>query len=531
MSAHIGSQISKFAVSLLFIVSMASDAMSAQVTTEWIARYNGLSNGYDSPSAIAVDAVGNVYVTGSITAAGGATDYATIKYDPDGNELWAVMYNGPGDFNDYSLALAVDQEGNAYVTGESTGSDGFCDIATIKYDTDGNALWMARYNGPASGWDYASAIAVDPSGNIYVAGYQTRADGTSDSDWVTVKYDKDGRQLWVATYDGPAGGSDRAVAIALDAAGHVYVTGASTGSDGTSDYATIKYDTEGNELWTARYGFSNWQDFPAALAVDTLGNVYVTGNSQAPFNPQNLNSINSDYSTVKYDVNGNLLWVARYNGPGSSFQSSIDAAIDIAVDADGHVYVTGRSERTGPTMDYTTIKYDVSGNELWVARYSGVRSNGLNVPVKIALDSAGNVYVTGYSSGADGPLDYATVEYDSNGSELWVARYNGLGDGSDSPIAMTVDASQNVYVTGLSDGLGTSADYATVKLKVDTNSVSGTENGGNGGDSVCFLETTYNHYPVPPVRIIVLAAFGCVVYLIQIGRRFSAHFQDRVDNL
>jgi hypothetical protein len=511
--------LSNLSVFLFFITSMASGVVSAQVTTEWATRYNGPINGYDSPSGMAVDDVGNVYVTGSIPGAGGASDYATVKYDPDGNELWAVMYNGPGDFNDYALAIAVDKAGNTYVTGESTGSDGFYDFATIKYDTDGNALWVARYNGPANGWDHAVAITVDPSGNVYVAGYRTGVDGTSDSDWVTVKYDKDGSQLWVTTYDGPAGGSDGAVAIALDAAGFVYVTGTITGSDGTSDYATIKYDTDGNELWVATYGFSNWQEFSAALAVDTLSNVYVTGNSQTPFNPQDPNSTNSDYATVKYDANGNLLWVARYNGPGSSFQSSIDAAVDIAVDAAGHVYVTGRSERAGPTMDYTTIKYDVSGSELWVARYSGVGSNGLNVPVKIALDSAGNIYVAGYSSGSGVTLDYATVEYDSNGNELWVARYNGPSNESDSPVALAVDASQNVYVTGLSVGSGTSADYATVKLKVDTGGGSGGGSGSQGGSDACFIETTSGSYLPPHPWILVLAALICIAGLTQMARR------------
>jgi uncharacterized protein YfiM (DUF2279 family) len=470
---------------------ITSEFAFAQAAEAWVSRYNGPINGNDYASGLAVDDAGNVYVTGTTTGSGGAGDYATVKYDANGNQLWSMTYNGPGDFNDYALAIVVDKAGNAYVTGESTGLDGFYDFATIKYDTDGNTLWVARYNGPVGGWDYAVAIALDRSNNVYVTGYQTDVDGTSNSGYVTVKYDTGGNQLWVATYNGLSSGADRAVAIAIDAAGYVYVTGSSAGLNGTSDYATIKYDADGNELWVARYSFSNWQKFPAALAVDIAGYVYLTGYTVAPFNPQDPNSTNSDYATVKYDANGNEMWVARYNGPGSSFYSSIDTAVDIAVDAAGHVYVTGQSESAGPSVDYTTIKYDGNGSELWVVRYEGI-GNGLNFPVKLALDAKGYIYVTGYSGGSNGSPDYATVKYDANGNELWVDRYNGTGNRSDTPVALTVGASDNAYVTGSSDGLGTFSDYATIKLPSDNSGSSGNDRGSIGGDSSgCFIETAF----------------------------------------
>jgi len=225
--------------------------------------------------------------------------------------------------------------------------------------------------------------------------------------------------------------------------------------------------------------------------VDIAGYVYLTGYTVAPFNPQDPNSTNSDYATVKYDANGNEMWVARYNGPGSSFYSSIDTAVDIAVDAAGHVYVTGQSESAGPSVDYTTIKYDGNGSELWVVRYEGI-GNGLNFPVELALDAKGYIYVTGYSGGSNGSPDYATVKYDANGNELWVDRYNGTGNRSDTPVALTVGASDNAYVTGSSDGLGTFSDYATIKLPSDNSGSSGNDRGSIGGDSSgCFIETAF----------------------------------------
>ena len=131
---------------LLFSVT-ASEVASAQFKEEWVARYNGTGE------ALALDAAGNVYVTGSCFGADGTYDYATIKYDSNGNELWVARYNGPGNGDDLASALAVDAMGNVYVTGYSSGSvdPSSLNYATIKYDFNGNELWVARYNGLGNG--------------------------------------------------------------------------------------------------------------------------------------------------------------------------------------------------------------------------------------------------------------------------------------------------------------------------------------------------------------------------------------------
>ncbi|MBA3725750.1 MAG: SBBP repeat-containing protein, partial [Armatimonadetes bacterium] len=100
--------------------------------------------------------------------------------------------------------------------------------------------------------------------------------------------------------------------------------------------------------------------------------------------------------------------------------------------------------------------------EAWVARYSGP-VNGNDAAYALAMDAAGNVYVTGWSWGGGTSFDYATIKYDSNGNQLWVARYNGTGNYSDEAYALAVDAAGNVYVTGASVGAGTSYDYATIE--------------------------------------------------------------------
>ncbi len=416
----------------------------------WVARYNGPGNGPDYACSMAVDGGGNAYVTGWSAGSGTSFDYATVKYDASGTELWAARYNGPVNNSDQASSIALDGGGNAYVTGLSAGSGTSYDYATIKYDASGNELWAARYNGLENSNDYARSIAVDGGGNAYVTG-ESNGSGTS-YDYATVKYDASGNQLWVARYNGPGNSTDDAYSIALDGGGNIYVTGFSYGSGTSNDYATVKYDASGNELWAARYnGPANNTDQAYSIAVDGGGNAYVTGKSYG-------SGTSYDYATIKYDASGNQLWVARYNGPGNGD----DGANSIAVNGGGNAYITGWSLGSGTSYDYATVKYDASGNQLWAARYNGP-ANSADAAYSIAVDGSGNACVTGHSAGSGNYDDYATIKYDASGNQLWVARYNGPGNDNDGAHSIAVDGGGNAYVTGESKGSGTSYDYATVK--------------------------------------------------------------------
>jgi uncharacterized delta-60 repeat protein len=395
---------------LVFVCILIPILSSAQTVQEmWTARYNGTGNYYDKANAIAVDASGNVYVTGESKGNGSSDrDFVTVKYNSTGNVVWVARYNGPGNDDDRAVAIAVDVNGNVYVTGESKGSTSNLDYTTIKYDTNGNQLWMARYNGPANSEDIAHGIALDASGNVYVTG-ESKGSNTN-IDYATVKYSPSGSQLWVKRYNGPVSYQDSAYAIAVDVNGNVYVTGESKGNGSCTDYATIKYDFNGNQLWVKRYnGSANYYDTAYSIAIDSSGNIFVTGKSKT--------RSYYDYATVKYDSNGNQKWVKTYNGTGNGD----DIAYAIAVDSSGNVYVTGESKGSGwADRDYATVKYDNDGNVLWIARYNGPGNND-DSAYAIAVDSSGNVYVTGESKGSGwADRDYATVKYDNDGNVLWI---------------------------------------------------------------------------------------------------------------
>lgn len=434
----------------------------SQGAEQWVRRHDELGNATESVTAFVVDVAGNVYVTGSTIHSGGA-DYLTIKYNPSGAKEWTVIYDGPGHGQDNANAIAVDAAGNAYVTGSSRGLNVRLDYATIKYDANGAQQWVARYDAVQVN-NRARAVAVDAAGNVYVTGSSTDPDFITR--FITIKYNNDGVEQWINSYLGPAFGYGAATELAIDSVGNVYVAGTSDGVGTSRDYATIKYDAAGVEQWVARYnGLGNDFDEASDLAVDAAGNVYVTGRSYG------LGTV-YDYATIKYNAAGVAQWVARYDGPGNSFSN--DAATALAIDASGNVYVTGSQDAHDASefdQDYATIKYNASGVRQWVASYDAPKSLD-DYASDIAVDDFGNVYVTGkatdYNFIRNGEtlvwvFDYATVKYNPVGEEEWVARYDGPSNGSDEAVAIAIDNSGHVYVTGTSPGVRTGSDFATIK--------------------------------------------------------------------
>ena len=183
------------------------------------------------------------------------------------------------------------------MTGQRHGTGWQYDYATIKYNSSGTQQWVARYDGVTGLDDGAVALAVDGSGNVYVTGWSVWTLG-ADDDYITIMYDSNGNQVWEARYDGPVISVDDAADLVLDSNNNVIVTGSSVGDGTNNDYATVKYNSSGVLQWAARYDGPNWMnnDLASAVTADETGSVYVTGESDGN---------GKDYATVKYDSNGN----------------------------------------------------------------------------------------------------------------------------------------------------------------------------------------------------------------------------------
>lgn len=321
------------------------------------------------------------------------SDYIEQDYTASLKEEWAARYNGLGSKLDRANAMTSDSSGNIYVTGFSTEAGTGGDCLTIKYDHSLAKVWVARYAGGGNSTDNGIAIAVDSSGEVYVLAYsrQSENDHNEATDYVTIKYDSNGNKIWDYPYD--HGEYDMPSAIAVDA-DNVYVTGFSDSAPGPTetnlDYATVAYDkVNGQPLWNptgsgeiaARYDGGNGNDYGVAIAVDDSG-VYVTGYSYGG-DPAGEGT-GFDYATIGYNKStGVPLWTAaRYNGPADRF----DRATSIAADPNG-IYVTGYSYGGDPAdegtdYDYATIKYDTSGNEIWVTRFHGSHLSSPSVTLR-----------------------------------------------------------------------------------------------------------------------------------------------------
>ena len=316
------------------------------------------------------------------------------------------------------FSVAADASGNCFIAGYfnspsiTIGATTFInagnnDLLIVKYDQDGNVLWAKSAGGPHD--DYAWSVAGDASGNIYVVGifYSTTITFGSTiltntyagfRDMYIVKYDANGNVLWAKKEDGIW--DDNAYSVSVDASGNSYVAGifysptlsfglglitlTNTGNLGTfADLFLAKYDPDGNVLWAKSMG-STSDDLVYSISTDASGNSYLAGRFFSPtitFGATTLTN-SGDYNMylVKYDANGDVLWAKSTSGNTNAKSVTIDPA------GSGGCYLTGYFLDTVVTFDSFTltntatdtspdiflVKYDDAGNVLWVKSAAGI---------------------------------------------------------------------------------------------------------------------------------------------------------------
>ncbi len=431
------------ALMVLPLAGMFTAALPQQVREEWVARYDGPVSGDDAAIAAALmetDKDGNLLVTGWSHGDATRVDFATLKYDLEGNLLWVARFDGPRGYNS-PAAIAVDDAGSVYVTGSIQSAPG-PSIVTLKYNSDGQLLWANYYAGPRN-YDWSTDLRVGASGRVYVAGSSGCATSSLCYQLLLLGYDSDGNELFETRY-----GEDVTFEhtygqrMAVDEAEHVYISGE---GGAYNKLVTTKFDSSGQLIWDAQY-FSGSSSFVGAIAVNPEGEVfvagYVTGEGRLVM------------ATLKYAADGEAQWVKR-------FSSRPGYALALALDGRGNICVAGATEN--PSTRYremTTVKYDADGTELWVDFYSGSGQGDGEVKAA-ACDPEGNCYVTGWTTNQS--EDFATIRYGVSGSRDWVIEYDGPAHGSDLANTIHIDGRRNVYVTGISTGVKTQGDFAAIK--------------------------------------------------------------------
>lgn len=430
----------------------------AQVDTMWISRWTSPGNESDWAYAIALDDSGHAYVTGKTNNAGTNDDWTTIKYLPDGDTAWIRNFVGAGSANERASSIAIGPSGNIYITGYTMSSSAG-DYMTIKYRPDGDTVWTRRYNGTGNGYDFSNWITVDNQDNVFITGYSRAL--SYQNDIATVKYDSSGNQLWVAQFAGSGNYNDEGNKVIAGNDGYIYVAGTiNPFSSGTRyDYVTIKYDaSDGDTVWARTYnGTADSSDIARDIEVDGAGNVYVTGSSRGI-------GTSSDITTIKYDSSGIEQWVERYNNPDTS---GSDGGYGIELDGSGNIYVAGQSQGLGTGSDIVLLKYDTDGNLQWASRFDGAASD-YDTPSDqdggkcMTIDGYGNIYIAGCSRGVTSWNDFITLAFNPDSTLKWAVSYNCC-DSTDYGLAVAADDSGNVYTIGRSIGIGTYYDMATVK--------------------------------------------------------------------
>lgn len=443
---------------------------------------------YSRITASVMDSQGNTYATGwRVTQerkVGTTTEYiadiVTIKYDKYGNEVWADQFPknsgwDPPDIRDAEgWAIAVDRHGNVYVVGHA-GRPGNVDCVLIRYRADwlfyrqGNGPeWVRTIAGDAGINDQFWNVTVDPDGFIYATGHirQTSA-GVVSADILTVKFDPNGDEVWRGVYNGPNNLNDIGISLVVDPVRrNVFTTGFSlrnTAAGTRASMTTIMYDASGIERWVRRYdGPVNGHNNGVSLTLDPEGSVYVSGWSQG--------TGSHDFATVKYDMEGNEKWVARYDGPaGGSDQAapyaiwSVGGALGVYLQDNLGIHVTPEIIDPAPAIDYLMERVEAAGlhhghqtsllSQLEVvykslsAPNAAIRRNAANVMLAFlehvaALRRAGNI------------SESAAVELTDTGTHI----RKGI-------LKIPTNA---VYVLGQSTGVGTDFDIALLKYNAET---------------------------------------------------------------
>ncbi len=401
----------------LVLLAAAFVPVLAQPDTAWVRTRPG-PHGHAWARLVGVAPSGDVYAAGYTDGASDSSDYLVLKYDGDGVFQWERTYSGPANGNDYVTDLAVDGDGNCYVTGQSAGASGD-DYATIKYLPNGDTAWVRRYSGPVEN-DQADAVCVDGDGNVYVSGYSVGS-GTA-SDIVTIKYDAGGTQQWLHRYDG-GGFIDWGHDIAVDDSGYVYVAGQRGSGIVTWSAFAVKYTPGGTVAWT-------WASDPGYMgsaervAPDGTGGVYLFGSV--------FHTVaNGRYLTVRLTGSGDTMWTREYSASGEPHLAN-----DMALDGDGNVYVTGGGQDSNAVYHYVTVSYDAAGTQRWVRDWHRTMTD---IAWGIALGNPGEVYVTGSSDVAPWVADVATLRLDATtGAVVWESIYDGPAGGSDACLDIAV---------------------------------------------------------------------------------------------
>ena len=420
-------------------------------------------------------------LTASLILAGG-TLAPTCSGEAPYLDAWARQLGTIG--HDVSEFVTLDPTGLPLIGGWTTGDLGGVnadgqDAFLAKYSASGTLAWTTQFD--TTGFDFATAGAIDHVGQIYVAGYTTDdffVPSNDDRDAFLAKFDPLGQLLWTRKF-GTANVIDQGWAVAVDGVGNVLVAGVTQGSlggpnQGGNDVFLLKLNASGDVLWSLQVG-TPASDRSRSIAVDAVGNVYLGGLTEGSLGGPSLGR--TDAFLLKFDPAGNQQWARQFG------TSAYDAVLAAAVDDDGNVFLSGETQGSlgGPNAGDTDpflLKFDAMGNELW-SRQTGTAAH--EASYGLAVDHLGSAYMQ-----CSGPFDHL-AKYDSVGNDLWSREIPNSDINEKGHVA--VDSGANVYYSATT--------YSGVT-------------GPTGGTYDAFL-VKYSPVPEPNALVVIFLACAQIV--------------------
>jgi len=411
-----------------------------------------------------------------------AMDNSSVTTNTDNTTCYGSFALSSDSFSNCIQMSSSPSSSNSYKTFTVDPSDNLSRLTTYKIrvttgvkDTAGNTLssqyetssgftitWTKQLG--TTEFDSGYGVTVDSSDNIYVmlnsaGGFDSNTNLVGVYDIFLVKYNSSGTKQWTQQLGTTA--YDFGYGVTVDSSDNIYVTGQTFGgldgntSSGDSDFFLVKYNSSGTKQWTRQLG-TTAGDSAEGVTVDSSDNIYVTGQTAGGLDG-NTNSGSDDLFLVKYNSSGTKQWTRQLG------TSSTDTGYDVTVDSSDNIYITGSTfggldgNTHSVSNDIFLVKYNSSGIKQWT-RQLGTSSEDRGRGV--AVDASDNIYVTGYTQGgldnntsAGGgnfPQDIFLVKYNSSGTKQWTKQ---LGTSStDIGFGVTVDNSSNIYVTGYSLG-------------------------------------------------------------------------------
>ncbi|HRB01402.1 MAG TPA: T9SS type A sorting domain-containing protein [Ignavibacteria bacterium] len=444
---------------ILLLIFSCSEKAFSQLGFHWIDIQPGMINNVNANFSIAEDLSGNFYTTG-FEYLSNYSDIKIIKFNSSGNILWMRSYNGSANLSDGGNSIAIDRANNVYISGYVTKTPVNTDIVLLKYNPDGDLIWDKEFSGSANLNDFGGSVVTDDSGNVFLSGNTSHT--VSGSDITLIKYDSSGSFKWVKYYNSGLDTNDYDLKMKMDRNGNLCIAGYNNNSTGNNTKTlALKFDHDGDLLWNRIYngpksGFNTPHDF----IVDRSDNMIITGCSPG------IGSGVYDYITIKYDPDGEMKWLSRYNQQGTYY----DVANSLAEGSDGSIYVTGVSGIliNQSTFDIVTIKYDSNGTQKWSAIYNGA-GNNTDIGNKILIDENENVFVTGITSGQGTLKDIVIIKYDSAGNQNDLLNFNSVNNLNENIYEGIISSNGELILAGNVQTGNTSYSALTMSISTKTN--------------------------------------------------------------